>query len=92
MICTFIGHRNTPQYIQPILKKVLIQLITQKGVDEFYIGTHGKFDYMALITLKELKKEFLHIKYTNVLAYITGKKENYYKFSKNLSVINTWIF
>lgn len=84
MICTFIGHRNTPEYIQPILKKVLIQLITEKGVDEFYIGTHGKFDYMALITLKELKKEFLHIKYTNVLAYITGKKEDYVKYENTI--------
>lgn len=80
MICTFIGHRDTPKCVQPILREVLVELITKYGVDEFYIGTHGSFDYIALEILKELKKEFPHINYTNVLAYITGEREDYEKY------------
>ena len=84
MICTFIGHRDTPKCVQPILREVLVELITKKGVNEFYIGTHGKFDNIVLTTLKELKKEFLHINYTNVLAYITGGKEDFQKYENTV--------
>ena len=84
MICTVIGHRDTPKSVQPVLREVLVELITKYGVDEFYIGTHGSFDYIVLETLREQKKEFSHIKYTNVLAYITGEREYNEKYENTI--------
>ena len=36
--CTFFGHRDCPQTIRPKLRERLIYLITNHGVDMFYVG------------------------------------------------------
>ena len=41
MTVTFFGHRNTPDSVQPILKKTLIQLIVNEDADTFYVGNRG---------------------------------------------------
>ena len=38
MICTFFGHRDVVENIQPILRSVLKDLIEQNGVTIFYVG------------------------------------------------------
>ncbi len=35
--CTFFGHRDTPNKIEPLLRKTLINLITEKGVTRFLL-------------------------------------------------------
>ena len=52
MTVTFFGHRNTPDSIQPALKKTLIQLIEKEGAYTFYVGNEGNFDCMVYKTLK----------------------------------------
>ncbi|HCD81098.1 MAG TPA: hypothetical protein DEQ65_01930 [Ruminococcaceae bacterium] len=78
MTVTFFGHRNTPDSIQPSLKKALIQLIEQEGADTFYVGNEGNFDCMAYKTLKELKTIYPFIEFKVMLAYLTKRKSDFY--------------
>lgn len=75
LCCTFIGHKDTPNSIEPILEATIRDLIKNKGVDTFFIGTHGNFDIMAQTVLKRLKSEYPHVNYTIVFAYLTNKKQ-----------------
>ena len=79
MICTFFGHKDTPEKIQPILRGILIDLIENKDAHLFYVGNHGKFDNMVQRNLKLLKDRYKHIGYAVVLAYMPGEKDNYNK-------------
>lgn len=83
MVCTFIGHRDTPREVKSILKALLIKLINQ-GVCEFYVGTHGSFDNLALTCLEELQKEFTDIKYIKVLAYLPQSDDGYTDYSNTV--------
>ena len=74
MTCTFFGHANTPDEIEPSLRSALIHLIENKNVNMFYVGNHGNFDCMVRRTLKQLKLEYPHIDYAVVLAYMPPKK------------------
>ena len=78
MTVTFFGHRNTPDSVQPILKKTLIQLIVNEDADTFYVGNEGSYDRMVYGTLKELRKIYPFIEYKVVLAYLTKRKSDYY--------------
>ncbi len=77
MICTFIGHRDTPNDIKTVLKSTIIELIENHSVNEFYVGNHGNFDRMVLSVLKEISEKFPYISYTVVLAYIPQQKKIY---------------
>ena len=78
MTVTFFGHRNTPDSIQPSLKKTLIQLIEKEGADTFYVGNEGNFDCMVYKTLKELKAIYPFIQFKVMLAYLTKRKSDFY--------------
>jgi len=84
MICTFIGHRDTPSAVEAVLEKVLIELINKKGVKDFYVGTHGNFDYMALRALKRLSEKYPQIVYKRVLAYIPKNRDDYTDYSDSI--------
>ena len=77
MVCTFFGHRTAPDSIRPILHNTLIDLIKDKGVDTFYVGNQGGFDSMVKKELKQLTEIYPHIKYSLVLAYIPGKRDEF---------------
>lgn len=68
-VCTFFGHRDTPDRIKTKLRTVLIDLIENKMVDTFYIGNNGAFDKMARELLKELEGTYKINHYVS-LAYI----------------------
>ncbi len=72
--CTFFGHRDTPKEIELTLKSALIDLIENKGVDLFYVGNEGNFDFLVRECLRSLKFKYRHIKYAVVLAYMPGEK------------------
>ena len=82
--CTFFGHRDCPETIKPYLREVLIDLITNKGVDTFYVGNQGQFDGIVRSVLRELEKEYPEIHYAVVLAYLPGKKNEYDDFSDTM--------
>ena len=80
VVCTFFGHRDCPETIKPYLREVLVDLITNQGVDTFYVGNQGRFDGIVRSVLRELEKEYPEIRYAVVLAYLPGKKNEYDDF------------
>lgn len=73
--CTFFGHKDTPNEIEPTLRSTLVDLIENKNVLKFYVGNHGSFDRMVKHCLIELKKIY-PIEYAVVLAYYpVGRSE-----------------
>ena len=82
--CTFFGHRDCPETIKPKLKEVLIDLITNYGVDMFYVGHQGQFDAIVRSVLRELKKEYSQTHYAVVLAYMPGKRNEYDDYSDTM--------
>ena len=82
--CTFFGHRNCPDSVKTILRKVLVDLIEDHGVDMFYVGNQGQFDAMVRSTLQELKKVYPQTDYAVVLAYMPGKQSEYDDYSDTM--------
>ena len=74
MVCTFFGHRHTPDCVREVLVNTIIELIENRGVNVFYVGNHGGYDHMVRSVLKELKNKYPHICYSVVLAYMPGEK------------------
>lgn len=69
-VCTFFGHKDTPETIAPVLQTVLIDLIEHEHVTLFYIGNHGTFDLLVKNQLNQLKKRYPTIQTVIVLAYL----------------------
>jgi len=84
--CTFFGHGDAPEQIFPFLKASIEHLITQKNVDKFYVGNHGRFDFMVRRALIELKPLYPHINYAVVLAYMPKSKKGceFYDYSDTI--------
>ena len=45
--CFFVGHRDAPTEILPVLVQTVEQCIIENGVKEFVVGNYGAFDRMA---------------------------------------------
>lgn len=73
--CTFFGHRDCPDDIKPRLREVLVGLITNHGVDMFYVGNQGRFDTIVRSVLRELAEEYPQINYAVVLAYMPCRQD-----------------
>ena len=74
MVCTFFGHRHTPDSVRKVLINTITELIENRGVDTFYVGNHGGYDCMVRSVLKELKDKYSHICYSVVLAHMPREK------------------
>lgn len=74
MVCAFFGHRDTPESIKEDLRRAILRAI-KEGVDTFYVGNQGKFDYMVRNVLRDLKNVYPFVKYWVVLAYMPQKEE-----------------
>ena len=83
-ICTFFGHRDCPETIKPKLRTVLVDLITNHGVDMFYVGNQGQYDAIVRSVLREIKNEYPQINYAVVLAYMPKKKTEYDDYSNTM--------
>ena len=77
MTCTFFGHRDAGEEIEPKLTEVISDLIENKNVTRFYVGNNGQFDYMVRKNLKLLKKLYPQIDYSVVLAYMPCEKKEF---------------
>ena len=77
MVCTFFGHRDTPDSIRKALYETLNDLIVNHGADTFYIGSQGNFDRMVISELEKLFSIYPHIKCYIVLAYMPKSNEKY---------------
>ena len=68
--CTFFGHRDCPDSLKQSLRSVIIDLITNHGVDMFYVGHQGGFDRLVQDVLREITQEYPRAHYAVVLAYV----------------------
>lgn len=75
MICSFFGHRDTPDSIRPILRGEIVRQFELYGVERFYVGNQGRFDAMVKSVLRELSEEYPNLKYDVVLAYLPHGKQ-----------------
>lgn len=61
MTCTFFGHKDASESLTISLKAALTNLIENYGVNLFYIGNQGNFDFLVIKILDELSKKHPHI-------------------------------
>ena len=59
--CTFFGHRDCPETVNPKLREVLIDLITNHDVDMFYVGHQGQFDAYVHSELKNIHRSTMQL-------------------------------
>ena len=67
--CFFIGHRNAPEKLRPLLDDAVERHISEYGVREFFAGHYGRFDYMAAAAVKAAKARHPDITLVLLLPY-----------------------
>ena len=94
MVVTFCGHRDVicSDDLKRQLKFVLCDLILE-GADTFLLGGYGSFDFMAAMTVRELKSTYPRIRSTLVLAYLDRdyNAELYDDIFSKKSSTSSWI-
>ena len=79
-VCIFFGHRECYGLDAAVLRVTIEDLIRQ-GAEEFLVGHQGMFDTMVRTSLKSLQKQYPHIRYSVVLAYLPTEKREFEDFS-----------
>ena len=67
--CFFIGHRDTPPEVYPVLQAAVEQHIVEYGVTEFFVGNYGVFDRMAARAVVAAKEKFPEVTLDMLLPY-----------------------
>lgn len=68
-MCFFIGHRDAPEKIKPLLAATVERHIVDYGVTEFLVGRYGNFDRLAAAAVIAAKKAHPQIRLTLLLPY-----------------------
>ena len=75
--CTFFGHQIINKDIKELLMCQIENLITEYGVNVFYVGNNGQFDYLVAEVLRKLKSRNPQISYSIVLAYLPEREKEH---------------
>jgi len=67
--CFFIGHREAPDTLLPILTAEVERHIVEYSVTDFVVGRYGHFDSMAAHSVKAAKKRHPEATLTLLLPY-----------------------
>lgn len=67
--CFFIGHREAPDTLLPLLADEVEHHITEYGVNAFYVGHYGRFDALAASAVIAAKKRHPEVTLTLLLPY-----------------------
>ena len=67
--CFFIGHRDAPESLRPLLSEAVERHITQYGVSEYIVGHYGRFDAMAAQAVREAKRRHPEVTLTLLIPY-----------------------
>ena len=67
--CFFIGHRDAPETLRPLLAEAIERHITEFGVTEFVVGHYGRFDAMAAGMVRQAKERHPEVTLTLLLPY-----------------------
>lgn len=75
--CFFIGHRDAPETLRPLLNEAVERHITAYGVTDFVVGHYGRFDVMAARAVRESKQRHPEVTLTLLIPYypFQGLKE-----------------
>ena len=78
-VCTFFGHRFAPltEAERIKLNSLIVDLIQNHSVTEFWLGAKGEFDSICSSTLSKIKRDYPDIKLCLVLSYLPTNKEDY---------------
>lgn len=79
--CTFFGHRILNKDIKDLLTRQIDNLIAEYGVNVFYVGNNGQFDYLVAEVLRKLKSRNPQISYSIVLAYLPEREKEHNQLS-----------
>ena len=74
--CFFIGHRDVPEAIRPLLADAIERHITDYGVREFVVGHYGGFDRMAANMVRKAKQRHPNVRLILLLPYFPYKYMN----------------
>lgn len=67
--CFFIGHREASRRVFPSIIEAAERLVSEKGVNVFYVGAYGNFDHMAGEAIIQLKRKYPTIQLYLVIPY-----------------------
>ena len=70
LACTFFGHKDCPETKYSNILRAIQNLIKEKKVTTFYVGTQGNFDSLVYRALCCLQTDYHKIKIYSVLAYL----------------------
>lgn len=82
-ICCFFGHKDTPESVKDDLYATIENLIAEYGVETFYVGNQGQFDFYTRAALRQLQRKY-PISYAVVLAYMPGEVHEYDDYSDTM--------
>lgn len=77
--CTFFGDKSMKSLMgsDRTLRTIVLDLIENHGVTEFYVGNESGFDAAARRILAQLKEQYPHIRYTVVFACMPKRDYGY---------------
>lgn len=67
--CFFIGHRDAPESIIPILSAEVERHIVEYGISTFVVGRYGRFDSLAARTVIAAKAKHPNVMLALLLPY-----------------------
>ena len=67
--CFFIGHRDAPEALRPLLDEAVERHIAEYGVTDFVVGHYGRFDVMAARAVREAKPRHPEVTLTLLIPY-----------------------
>lgn len=71
-ICFFIGHRDAPDRLLPMLVAEVERHVAEYGVREFVVGHYGNFDALAGKAVKAVRERHPKVLLTRLLPYHPG--------------------
>ena len=86
MTCTFFGHSQIHNYNEVISKlyDTVYELVEERGIRDFLVGSNGDFDRMALDVLRQISKSH-KVSYSVVLAYLNiAEHKKLYQFEETV--------
>ena len=70
LACTFFGHKDCPETKYSNILQAIQDLITEKNVLAFYVGTQGNYDTLVYRALCCMREDFPQIRIYRVLTYM----------------------
>ncbi len=67
--CFMFGHADCPDSMLPKIEEAIETCYSKHGITDFYVGNRGRFDALAAVAAKQMKKRHSDIRLYLLLAY-----------------------